>query len=110
MLEHVDSETVLRRIRDGERPVLVDFGAAWCHPCKRLDPVVESLAEEWEARLDVMKVDVDESTDVAMQYRVMGVPTLILFIAGQPVERITGYAPRRRLEKRFAQHLPPVGE
>ena len=86
-------------------PVLVDFSAAWCGPCKRLDPVIDELAEEWCEKVKIVRVDVDDSPNIAMDYQVMGVPTLLLFKNGQPVERTTGYMPKDRLEKKFIPHL-----
>ncbi len=86
-------------------PVLVDFTAVWCQPCKMLDPVVKQLADEWEGKVKVVKLDVDENPQIAMDYTVMGVPTLMLFKQGRPVERVTGYQPKDRLEKKFSPYL-----
>jgi thioredoxin 1 len=86
-------------------PVLVDFTAVWCGPCKMLDPVVKQLANEWEGKVKVFKLDVDDSPNLALDYQVMGVPTLMLFKNGQPVERVTGYQPKDRLEKKFSPHI-----
>lgn len=85
--------------------VLVDFGAEWCHPCKQLDPIVEELAEEWGAKVKVGKLDIDHNTETTMKYGVMGVPTLLLFVDGEPVERLTGFVPRQKIEKAFSAHL-----
>lgn len=86
-------------------PVLVDFSAVWCGPCKMLDPVVTQLAHEWQERVKVVQVDVDESPDLAVNYQVMGVPTLILFVNGENIERMTGYQPKERVAAKFAPHL-----
>jgi len=85
--------------------VLVDFGAEWCHPCKQLDPIVQELAEEWQASVKVGKVDIDANVRSAMKYGVMGVPTLILFKDGKPVERLTGFVPKRRILDKFSPHI-----
>ena len=87
------------------QPVLVDFSAVWCGPCKMLDPIVEELAQEWSQQLKVVKLDVDHNASIAMQYQVMGVPTLILFKDGEAQERVTGYQPKDRLVSRFEPHL-----
>ncbi len=92
-------------VLQASQPVLVDFTATWCYPCKMLDPVVKQLAQEWEGKVQVVKVDVDENPNVTGQYQVMGVPTLLLFVDGKPVERATGYQPKERLVKKFAPHL-----
>jgi thioredoxin 1 len=95
-----DSE-VLR----SDLPVLVDFGAAWCHPCKQLDPIVEELAEEWRGRVKVATLDIDSNVQTTVKYGVMGVPTLILFIQGQPKERLSGFQPKARIIERLTPHL-----
>lgn len=87
------------------QPVLVDFGATWCGPCKMIDPIVEELAGEWQNRMKTVKLDVDENPEVAMQYQVFGVPTLILFVGGRAVERISGFRPKQHLEAKFGPHL-----
>ncbi len=91
-------------------PVLVDFTAAWCGPCKMLDPIVTQLAQEWGGKVKVVKLDVDDNSDLAMQYQVMGVPTLILFVKGQPVQRVTGYQPKDRIVSRLSltPNQPPT--
>ncbi len=86
-------------------PVLVDFTAVWCQPCKMLDPIVKQLAADWGEMVKFFKLDVDDSPQIAMDYQVMGVPTLMLFKGGEPVERVTGYQPKDRLQKKFAPHL-----
>ncbi|MGA2113046.1 MAG: thioredoxin [Anaerolineales bacterium] len=86
-------------------PVLVDFTASWCHPCHMLEPIVKELAESWTGRVKVGQVDVDANSDLAVRYGVMGVPTLILFIAGQPSERIVGFMPRDKLCAKIEPHL-----
>lgn len=97
--------TFQSEVLESPLPVLVDFSAVWCGPCKRLEPIVMQLAQQWQGRVKVMRLDVDESPQVAFNYQVMGVPTLMLFKNGQPVERVTGYQPKERLEKKFTPHL-----
>jgi len=86
-------------------PVLVDFSAVWCGPCKMLDPVVQELAGEWGDAVKVVKLDIDHNPDVAVRYSVMGVPTLMMFVNGEPVERMSGYQPKKRVEQKFAGHI-----
>jgi thioredoxin 1 len=88
-------------------PVLVDFGADWCPPCKMLEPVVDDLARKYEGKLRVASMDADANPDIIMQYGVMGLPTLILFQGGQPVGRIVGYVPREKLEAKLLSFLQP---
>jgi thioredoxin 1 len=86
-------------------PVLVDFWAEWCSPCRMIAPHVEEIAKQLDGQLKVGKLDVDSNQDTAMQYGVMGIPTLILYKNGRPIERITGYMPKERLLQRISPHL-----
>ncbi len=96
-------EEVLR----GSSLVLVDFWAEWCAPCRMIAPIVEELAREYDGKLVVAKLDVDENPKTAMRYRVMSIPTVILFKEGQPVEVLVGAQPKRNYQARIEKHLPP---
>ena len=104
-IEQLSEGSFEQEVLQANLPVLVDFTAVWCGPCKMLDPVVKQLAQAWDGKVRVYKLDVDDNPDLAMNYQVMGVPTLMLFKNGQPVERVTGYQPKDRLEKKFSPHL-----
>ena len=80
-------------------PVLVDFWAPWCAPCRMVAPVVEELAEEYDGRVSFGKVNVDENPRVASQYGIMSIPTLILFKGGKPVSNIVGFRPKDQLKR-----------
>jgi thioredoxin 1 len=86
-------------------PVIVEFTAVWCSPCKMLDPVVQQIAEELQGRVKVVKLDVDDNPNLTMQYGVMGVPTLMLFVNGNPAQRMTGYQPKDRIIAKFASNI-----
>ena len=104
-IAHVSISNFASEVISSSLPVLVDFTAVWCGPCKMLEPIVAQLAEELEGKLKIVKLDVDENGDLAIEYQVMGVPTLILFSGGQAVERLTGYQPKQRILSRIIPHL-----
>jgi thioredoxin 1 len=97
---HVTEETFEREVVQADLPVLVDFWAEWCGPCRMIAPIVEEFAREYEGRMKVAKVDVDTNQGLAMRFNIMSIPTLGLFKGGQLVERIVGYMPKAELKRR----------
>ena len=95
-----DSEVV-----NSEVPVLVDFWAAWCGPCRAIAPTVEELATEYGGKLKVVKVDVDENPDISGKYQVQSIPTLLVFKGGEVVERLIGAYPKAVLVSKLQPHL-----
>ncbi len=86
-------------------PVLVDFWAEWCGPCKMLAPIVDEIAAEYGDKLRVVKVDADANPAVLQRYGIMGIPTLLLFKGGRDVERITGFKPKDKILSKLEPHL-----
>ena len=104
-LLYVTEETFQEEVINASSPVLVDFTAVWCGPCKMLDPIIVELAEEWAGQVKVVKLDVDDNQNIAMQYQVMGVPTLALFEGGELKERMTGFRPKNQIIKKLSPHI-----
>lgn len=104
-IPEINESTFEEEVLAESGPVLVDFSAVWCGPCKMLDPIVEQLARDWSGKIKVVKVDVDHNPNLAMRYQVLGVPTLMLFTGGVYRERITGYQPKDRIVSKITPYL-----
>jgi thioredoxin 1 len=94
-----------KEIIQSKTPVILEFGAEWCVPCKRIEPILSQLGELWAGKVRMAKIDVDQNAQITMQYQVMSVPTIILFVQGQPVQRLTGLQPKERLVEKFEAYL-----
>lgn len=101
----VTDATFQSEVLESEKPVLVDFWADWCGPCRMIAPSVSAMAEEYENVLRVAKLDVDDNPAVPGRYGIVGIPTLMLFKQGQVVERITGALPKDRIVAQILPHL-----
>lgn len=102
---NVGDDDFEQSVLKSELPVLVDFWAAWCGPCKAIAPIVEKLADDYDGKLSVAKVDVDQAQAVAQQFGVRNIPTLLVFKGGEVVGKQVGACNRRRLEGLVAPHL-----
>lgn len=85
--------------------VLVDFFATWCGPCKMVAPVLDALSTEMEGKVTILKVDIDQSMELAQQYKIMSVPTMMVFKGGKAVETIMGFQPKESIKAKLEAHL-----
>lgn len=98
---HITAQNFEKEVVQSAQPVLVDFWAAWCAPCRMIAPIVEALADEYAGTLKVAKLDVDELTELANRYQVQSIPTIGLFVHGNLVKRIVGYVPKGQLKRQI---------
>jgi len=101
----VTDDTFDEKVLKSDLPVLVDFWADWCGPCKMIAPVLEELAQEYAGRLTIAKINADQNPETGQKYGVMSLPTLNLYKNGEVVDQITGAKPKRVLTKLIDQHL-----
>lgn len=97
MAEHINVTNFDEKVLQSDKPVLVDFYATWCGPCKMMAPVIDELAEELAGEVDVYKIDVDDNPEIAQRYKVMSIPTLITFENGEVKNQTMGAQPKPAL-------------
>lgn len=105
MVMYVTDSTFEREVLQASQPVLVDFYADWCGPCRAIAPIVDEIARELNDKLKVVKLDVDQNPETAMQYGVQSIPTLLLFKDGKEVERLIGYMSKSKLLSKIEPYL-----
>jgi thioredoxin 1 len=100
-IKHVTDATFDQMVINNEKPVLVDFWAAWCGPCKMVAPEMEKIAEKYDGAVEVVKVDVDANPSISQKYGIMSIPTIAFFRPGQQPMGVVGFRPMEQLEQQF---------
>jgi thioredoxin 1 len=108
LIAEINDANFEKEVLESERPVLVDFTASWCPPCRLLVPTLEAVAREFSGSARIVKVDVDDNSIATQRYGIKGMPTLILFKNGREEERVVGAVSREVISKMFTKHLNRV--
>ena len=107
-LTHTSDQSFKTDVLEADQPVLVDFWAEWCGPCRMIAPLLEQLQADYSEKLKIVKLNVDGHPGSAMEYGVFSIPTMILFKDGKPAERLVGYMPKPTLLSKLGKHLDLV--
>ena len=105
MAANINGNNFKREVLDADLPVLVDFWAEWCGPCRMVAPIIETIAKEYKGKLKVCKLNVDEAPETASSYGIMSIPTLAIFKKGKVVDKIVGALPKAELEAAIKPHI-----
>ncbi|MFP4368562.1 MAG: thioredoxin [Candidatus Kapaibacterium sp.] len=102
---HLTDDAFQEEVVKSDKPVLIDFWAAWCGPCRMIAPIVEELANEYDGKAKICKLDVDNNQQTAMQFGIRSIPTILIFKGGEVVDTIIGAVPKQQIVERLESHL-----
>jgi thioredoxin 1 len=102
---YVSQDNFKAEVLDSSLPVLVDFTAVWCGPCKAIDPIITQLHGEWQGKVKVVKCDADQNAELLTRFGIMGIPTVMMFKNGAIAERVSGYLPKDKLVAKLLPHI-----
>lgn len=105
MAKILNNSQFYNKLRTSDKLVVIDFFATWCGPCKMLTPIFESLSKEMSDKVDFAKIDIDRSLEIAQEYKIVSVPTMIIFKNGKEVKRIVGFTPKEQIKSKIKAHL-----
>jgi thioredoxin 1 len=105
VVQSVTDSNFQAEVLSNEKPVLVDFWAPWCGPCRMVSPVVEAVGEKFSSSIKTVKLNTDENMTTSSQYQITGIPSLLVFKGGQEIDRIVGYMPQDALEAKLAPYV-----
>ena len=105
MALEITDQSFQEMVLNSDKPVLVDFWAVWCGPCRTLGPIIEEVATDFEGKAIVGKVDVDNNQQVSMDYGIRNIPTLLIFKGGEVVDKIVGVAPKELIAEKLSAHM-----
>lgn len=105
MIENIDTKEFDTKVREEELPVIVSFGTEWCEPYKKLQPLLEEMAMEYAGKIVFYHVDTDRSLELAMQYKIDGLPTLIAMLDGEEKAHVIGYQPKHRIVEHLIEKI-----
>ncbi|HOC06729.1 MAG: thioredoxin [Bacillota bacterium] len=105
MIKNITASQFEQEVKQSDLPVLVDFWAGWCGPCRMMAPVLDEAAAELEGKMKVVKVNVDEEVSLAEEYEIMSIPTMLVFKSGEPVDMLVGFMPKSNLLAKLNQYI-----
>lgn len=105
MIKHIKSSDFENEVISSDIPVVVDFYADWCMPCKMLSPVIEELSDQYDGRVSFVKINTDDAQDLAVQFNVMSIPTLIMFKSGEVRDQVVGLMSKEGIEEKIDEMM-----